>query len=133
MSDLFSVWFVNQGGEVDPGDACEGMPVSDILDDRNLLLQPCMGGVSDHLPLSELIQESSDSLVNELLEEGGFLVFFDLIGTTGGSTLVNQAAGVVNPTCKESGSLLRSLRFLQLLVFLPLAQIPAWFVDVAAV
>ena len=59
-----------------------------------------MGGVSDHLPLSELIQESSDSLVNELLEEGGFLVFFDLIGTTGGSTLVNQAAGVVIPTCK---------------------------------
>ena len=59
-----------------------------------------MGGVSDHLPLSELILESSDSLVNELLEEGGFLLFFDLIGTTGGDTLVSQAAGVVDNTGK---------------------------------
>lgn len=121
------MWFANQGEEGDPGDAWEGIPVRDILDGCNLLLQPCMGGVSDHLPLSELILESSDSLVNELLEEGGFLLFFDLIGTTGGDTLVSQAAGVVDNTGKESGSL-RSLRFLQLEVFLPLTQIPAWLV-----
>lgn len=102
MSDLFSVWFVTQDGEGAPGDACDGIPVRDILDGCDLLLQPCMGGVSDHIPLSELMLESSDSLVNELLEEGGFLLFFDLIGTIGGSTLVNQVPGAVDPIGKES-------------------------------
>ena len=79
-----------------------------------LLLQPCMGGVSDHIPLSELMLESSDSLVNELLEEGGFLLFFDLIGTTGGSTLVNQVPGAVDPIGKAVHTIHHTFQFFKL-------------------